>query len=93
MPAGAVWASAWSTACCPSIQLLPRAERFARRLAQGPTLAPTLAKAAIYRSAQLDLANELSLESTHQAILVDSEDSREGRRAFLQKRPPQFKGR
>jgi enoyl-CoA hydratase len=72
---------------------LPRAARelAARVLALGP-LAVRLAKAALNLSAQAPLGAGLVYESTAQAITFDSRDKAEGTAAFLEKRPPEFKG-
>jgi len=65
----------------------------ADRLANGPTLAYGFAKAAVYQGANLSLENVLDLEARNQQIAGRSRDAREGVRAFLEKRKPEFKGR
>lgn len=50
-------------------------------------------KRAVRRGVELDLAAGLELESELGALLMTSEDRKEGISAFLQKRKPDFKGR
>jgi len=64
----------------------------AARLAKGPTQCYAMIKAALNRwPAGLDTF--LEIESTMQAVAFTGEDSDEGRRAFLEKRTPRFKGK
>ena len=62
-------------------------------LAAKPPLALALAKRAIYQSGDHTLDHMLDLELEHQMQCFRSEDSGEGLRAFLEKRPPVFRGR
>ncbi|AOZ04455.1 enoyl-CoA hydratase-related protein [Cupriavidus malaysiensis] len=69
------------------------AGKLARRLAQSPTFAYGLIKQALNESLDNDLPAQLELEATLQSRASRSEDFREGVAAFLEKRPPAFKGR
>ena len=73
--------------------LMPRAREMAERLASMPTRAYAMIKQALNDSHQRDLATQLELEADLQVQAGQTEDFREGVAAFLQKRPPQFKGR
>jgi 2-(1,2-epoxy-1,2-dihydrophenyl)acetyl-CoA isomerase len=73
--------------------LLPKAREMAERLASMPTRAYAMIKEALNDSHQRDLATQLELEADLQVKAGQTEDFREGVAAFLQKRPPQFKGR
>ncbi|MBN9462254.1 MAG: enoyl-CoA hydratase/isomerase family protein [Burkholderiales bacterium] len=73
--------------------LLPHARRLAAHLATQPTRACALIKQAFEASDGHDLAQQLELEATLQAQAGDSDDFREGVAAFLQRRPPVFRGR
>ena len=94
-PIDAATALSWGlvTEVVPGAELLAAARRLAGRiLARGP-LAVRLAKLALNASARVDLDSGLLLETLAQAICFESEDKREGTTAFLEKRPPTFRGR
>jgi 2-(1,2-epoxy-1,2-dihydrophenyl)acetyl-CoA isomerase len=64
----------------------------AERLASGAPLAYRAAKAAVYEGADLSLESVLDLEARNQKIVGRSRDVREGIKAFLEKRKPEFRG-
>ncbi|MDT8435556.1 MAG: enoyl-CoA hydratase-related protein [Gemmatimonadota bacterium] len=66
---------------------------WARRLARKPALPLALAKQAIRRSATAGLAEMLDFEAEAQDRCFRSPDGREGIRAFVAKREPDFGGR
>ena len=65
---------------------------WANRLASGPPLAYRAAKASVYEGRNLSLENALDLEARHQRVAGRSRDVKEGVRAFLEKRKPEFRG-
>jgi len=73
--------------------LMPAALDLARRIAAGPPVAIRLAKRAIYRNAETDLKSALEFETFAQNACRDTDDAREGIRAFVEKRAPVFRGR
>lgn len=77
----------------PDDELLPRAQAFAKRLADGPTIALGMIKRAAYQSARSDLRTAFDLVSSHMAVAQLTDDAQEAYRALKEKRPPAFRGR
>lgn len=77
----------------PLPELLPQAREIALRLLQRPSLALKLAKQVINMGLNTDLHTGMAYEKACQTYLHTTEDRNEGMKAFLEKRPPQFKGR
>jgi 2-(1,2-epoxy-1,2-dihydrophenyl)acetyl-CoA isomerase len=73
--------------------LMITVQELARKIAAGPPIAIRLAKRALYRSQDSDLRSALEFETYAQNICRDTEDAREGIRAFVEKRAPSFQGR
>ncbi|HET7585438.1 MAG TPA: enoyl-CoA hydratase-related protein [Gemmatimonadaceae bacterium] len=76
----------------PRESLMERARSIVTRiLAQGP-VAVALCIAAVHRGLEGSLEEGLALEADHFGLLASTADMREGMRAFLDKRPPNFTG-
>ena len=73
--------------------LMPATYELARKLADGPPMAIRLAKRALYHNQDVDLRAALEFETFAQNVCRETEDAREGIRAFVEKRPPRFQGR
>ncbi len=74
-------------------QLMDEALKMARDLAEGPTVAFALMRKAYWNSLDNTYERQLKLEDGYQKVLKKTEDGKEGPKAFLEKRKPQFKGR
>jgi enoyl-CoA hydratase/carnithine racemase len=77
----------------PPEELMPATYELARKIAAGPPIAIRLAKRALYHGLDVDLRSALEFETFAQNIASETEDAREGIRAFVEKRPAVFKGR
>src|SRR3954470_10067788 len=74
-------------------ELLPTAMALAAKIAANPPLAVQKIKAGLRRALDPDWSDLGRWVSTSLGELFQTEDHREGARAFLEKRPPTFKGR
>ena len=72
--------------------LMDTVRALARKMAAGPPIAIRLAKRALYHSQECDLRAALEYETYAQNICRETEDAREGIRAFVEKRAPNFSG-
>lgn len=77
----------------PGAELMPAALALAQQIGEMPPLAVRFAKRAVNRGMQTDLDSGLEYERYAAAMLVDSDDRKEGMRAFVEKRKPVFQGR
>lgn len=74
-------------------KLLEEAKALTHRLAHGPTRAYAAIKQALNAAEGNSLQQQLDLERDLQVRLTSEPDSREGTKAFLEKRAPKFSGR
>jgi len=76
----------------PAAELKAKGLEMARLIAAKGPAAVRLAKEAVQRGANLDLYTACTLETDLFARAFGTQDRREGMEAFLEKRPPRFKG-
>ncbi len=77
----------------PAAETVTAALALAATIASMSPLAVVAAKRAVLRAHELSLEAGLELERRDFYLLIASEDQREGRAAFSEKRPPTWKGR
>ncbi|MEW6032756.1 MAG: enoyl-CoA hydratase-related protein [Bacillota bacterium] len=77
----------------PMDEVLPKAMEIARRLAAGPPVAQRLILEAVHEGMGRPLDDGLAVELEKMIAVTRTEDALEGAMAFVQKRPPEFKGR
>jgi enoyl-CoA hydratase len=73
--------------------LLPAAEALAKKIIANAPLSVKFTMEAIERGTEMPLAEGQYLETALFGLLAATEDMREGTRAFLEKRPAQFRGK
>ena len=77
----------------PPDQLMEAALADARLIAAKIPLGVRLAKESLHLIENMDVKNGYRFEQTRTAILTRTEDAAEARRAFMERRPPEFTGR
>jgi enoyl-CoA hydratase len=77
----------------PGAQLMDEARSMLEAILVNGPLAVALCIEAIDRGLQMSLEEGLILEANHFGLLAATEDMREGMKAFLDKRAPNFKGK
>lgn len=88
-------ALAWGlvNAVVPAAQALPEALRLAEKIAAQPAAAARSIKAAVSEGLDLPAPRAHERERERFYALFDTEDQKEGMRAFAEKRKPRFQGR
>jgi enoyl-CoA hydratase len=77
----------------PYSELIAAGEKMAGSFLKGAPLALRYIKEAIYKGSEMTLEQGLRYESDLQSMVMQTEDAKEGPRAFVEKRPPNWKGR
>ncbi len=80
------------TMVVPHDELMPAAMDLAEKLAKGPPLAIKEAKRAVYQGLAMNLSQTLEYLAPVVQRLNETEDHKEGARAFVEKREPVFRG-
>lgn len=77
----------------PYDQLIAAGEKMAHSFLKGAPLALRYVKESIYKGSEMTLEQALRFESDLQGMLLQTEDAKEGPRAFVEKRPADWKGK
>jgi len=77
----------------PQADLMTAARSLAAELAAKPPIALRYAMEAVNSGLEMPFAEACRLEASLFGLITNTEDMKEGTRAFLEKRAPQFKGR
>ena len=77
----------------PASDVMKAAEDLAARILKGAPMSVLFIKEAIKKGVELSLDEGFRLESDLSAMIATTEDSKEGPRAFAEKRPPVWKGK
>lgn len=77
----------------PADQLLIEAKKMAKKFASRGAVAIQMAKTCINEGLQMDLDTGLQYEHKCFSLLFATEDQKEGMKAFIEKRRPNFKGK
>jgi enoyl-CoA hydratase len=81
------------TRVIPAAALAEEVRSFAQALAARPPIAMRLAMDAVNRGLEMGIADGAALEASLFGLVAATEDMKEGTRAFIEKRKPEFKGR
>ena len=77
----------------PHDKLMDDTRDYATKLAAGPPIAMQLTKRLVYRGLNSSFLEAMDAAQAAMTLAQSTEDSKEGPRAFVEKRPPQFHGR
>jgi enoyl-CoA hydratase/carnithine racemase len=77
----------------PAADLITRAEAILRKIASNAPIAVKFALEAANKGMDTSQGEGLLLEASYFGLCAATEDKKEGTTAFLEKRPPQFRGR
>jgi len=80
------------TQVVPHEELMNAAMDLAGKIARGPSVAIELSHRTVYRSYNEDMTRHLLYENYAMNVCFNTGDFREGTRAFLEKRKPEYKG-
>jgi enoyl-CoA hydratase len=81
------------TRVVPAATLMDEVRAFAQTLATRPPVAVRMAMEAVNRGLEMSFADGCALEASLFGLVATTDDMREGTRAFLEKRKPEFTGR
>jgi len=77
----------------PAVELLAEAKKLAATLAAKPPIAVRYILEAVHKGLEMPFPEAQVFEATLFGLVASTDDMREGTKAFLEKRKPEFKGR
>ena len=77
----------------PAADLMPEAKKLAATLAAKAPIAIRYILEAVHKGVEMPFAQAQVFEATLFGLVASTEDMREGTKAFLEKRKPEFKGK
>jgi enoyl-CoA hydratase len=77
----------------PAGQVLPKAEEFARKIAENGPVAVRKIKETVLRALSVSLEEGFKIENEAAREVLATEDAKEGPRAFMERRKPRYVGR
>jgi len=77
----------------PADQVMPKAEALARKIAANGPVAVRKTKETVLQSLSVSFDEGFRLERENADFTMRTEDAKEGPRAFMEKRPPRYRGR
>jgi enoyl-CoA hydratase len=77
----------------PAAELMAEARKLARQLASGAPIAMRYIINAVHKGTEMPFAEACQYEATLFGLVASTDDMREGTKAFLEKRKPEFTGR
>jgi enoyl-CoA hydratase len=92
MPAEEAFSSGIVNKLYPADTVFEEALHFAQKLAEKPPLAVRLIKEAVNKAVDYPLQEGMYFERKNFYLLFSSQDQKEGMKAFMEKRKPDFKG-
>jgi len=93
IPAAEAWRLGLVNYVLPQEQVMEKAEELARAIAENGPLAVRAIKETVEKCSGLPFEAAFKIEDEAQRFIRKTEDAREGPRAFIEKRRPQYKGK
>jgi enoyl-CoA hydratase len=93
IPADRAMEMGFLNAIVPADELLPKAYEYARRITANAPLAVQATKQSVWEGLGLPLKDAYKNESRLSSMIFQTEDAKEGPKAFAEKRPPDWQGK
>ena len=93
IPADRAMEMGFLNAIVPADELLPKAYEYARRITANAPLAVQATKQSVWEGLGMSLKDAYKNESQLSSMIFQTEDAKEGPKAFAEKRPPNWQGK